>query len=224
MIGNSHARLSQERWGCILQAIAPTLQHMESEDFSSGETLFGIDAIKRVKERAEELRTLQSVKNRVCVSWKGDSQPGGPSGCHPQQKGKEPANPHRHYWPKFHPFQSNQKNKIGRIRPSPTPPWKKGAVSRCHGIPTTTAAIPASSEEAGPHSILILPPGQLRAVSRPLDMGILNSPWEEVAPVHALASVFAGRLRIFEDNWRITDSWWVLETVAEGYRLSLKWQ
>ena len=126
MISNFHACLSQERWGCILQAIASTLQHMESEDFSSGETLFGTDAIKRVKERAEELRTLQSVKNRVCVSRKGDSQPGGPSGCHPQQKGKEPANPHRHYWPKFHPFQSNQKNKIGRIRPSPTPPARRG--------------------------------------------------------------------------------------------------
>ena len=122
MIGNFHTRLSQERWGCILQAIALTLQHMESEDFSSGETLFGTDAIKRVKERAEELRTLQSVKNKVCVSRKGDSQSGGPSGCHPQQKDKESANPHCHCQPKSHPFQSNQKNKIGRIRPSPTPP------------------------------------------------------------------------------------------------------
>ena len=119
MIGNFHTRLSQERWGCILQAIALTLQHTESEDFSSGETLFGTDAIKRVKERAEELRTLQSVKNKVCVSRKGDSQSGGPSGCHPQQKDKESANPHCHCQPKFHPFQSNQKNKIGRIRPSP---------------------------------------------------------------------------------------------------------
>ena len=63
-MGNFHARLTQERRGCVLRGIHSNLQHLESEDFGSGELLFGKEAVKCVKDRAEELKTLRQVKNQ----------------------------------------------------------------------------------------------------------------------------------------------------------------
>ena len=89
---------------------------------------------------------------------------------------------------------------IGKEFDLPPAPCSKGALSLCHGIRTAMASVPASSEEAGPVSTLILPPGLLGAVSRPLDMGPLSSPWEGVVPVHAPASAFVRRLCMFVNN------------------------
>lgn len=122
----------------------------------------------------------------------------------------------------FPPLPIKPEEQIGEGLDLPPPPCKKGAPSLCHGIPTAVDSVPAFSEEAGPDSIPILPPGLLGTVSHPLDMGPLSSPWEGVALVHAPALVFAGRLCMFMANWRrITVDPWVLAMVAQGYRLPL---
>ena len=46
MMGNFHAHPSQERQGCVLRAIAPSLQHMELEDFRFEETHLGTNTMK----------------------------------------------------------------------------------------------------------------------------------------------------------------------------------
>ena len=62
LVGNFYSRLTRERRGCVLRGIHPSLQHMESEEFSSTEHLFGREAVRQIKERADELKTLRLVK------------------------------------------------------------------------------------------------------------------------------------------------------------------
>ena len=64
LISNLHARLTREKRGCVLRGIHPSLQHMEAEEFPMGEHLFGKEAVKRIKERADELKTLRMVKSQ----------------------------------------------------------------------------------------------------------------------------------------------------------------
>ena len=71
-----------------MRGIHPSLQHTESEEFSAANYLFGKEAVKRVKERAEELKTLRQVKTQFFR--KSGAQVSGPSGCRYPYKGKGP--------------------------------------------------------------------------------------------------------------------------------------
>ena len=62
LTGSLFARLSQERRRKVLMGINKDLAHMAEEDFKSVDTLFGEDAVDRIKKRHDAIKTLKHVR------------------------------------------------------------------------------------------------------------------------------------------------------------------